>query len=390
MTPRFEGGDGPKDGSNANADAERERDRTEGHEWLDGGECGDAPADETAEDEASEGADEPDKDGFGEELAEDVLALGADSTTNPDFDTALVDGHEHDGHDADAAHEESDGGEPDDEGAENAHHLIDELEEVLLGEDGELLIVEAFVEGAFEGGDEVFGVGGRISLDHEAVDLDVGGDGFEVVVGEVGDVLEALGAEDGLAGLLVGEDADDGVGALVDFDGFAEGGGGIGEEAIFGDAAEDDAVLGGIFGGEEAAFGEFGIVHFEPVGGGSDDEGEGFVFAAADTAAGEGEEGDAADARDFAESFGVLLFEIALAAEVWVEAHAGVDFSGDDDEDVCAEVVDLFGDVFLDTEADADEKEDGDAGDGDADHGEEGGFPLVAEGLNRGTEGHGL
>ena len=148
--------------------------------------------------------------------------------------------------------------------------------------------------------------------------------------------------------------------------------------------------MGGIFGGEEAAFGEFGIVHFEPVGGGSDDEGEGFVFAAADTAAGEGEEGDAADARDFAESFGVLLFEIALAAEVWVEAHAGVDFSGDDDEDVCAEVVDLFGDVFLDTEADADEKEDGDAGDGDADHGEEGGFPLVAEGLNRGTEGHGL
>lgn len=390
MPAGLESGNGPKDGSDADADPERERDRAERHERLDGGEGGDTPADETAEYEASEGADEPDEDGFGEELAEDVLALGSDGTANPDFDTALVDGHEHDGHDADAAHEESDGGEPYDEGAENAHHLIDEFEEVLLGEDRELLIVEAFVEGAFEGGDEVFGVGGRIALDHESVDLDVGGDGFEVVVGEVGDVLEALGAEDGLAGFLVGEDADDGVGALVDFDGFAEGGGGVGEEAIFGDAAEDDAILGGVFGGEEAALSEFGIVHFEPVGGGGDDEGEGFVFAAADAATGEGEEGDAAHAGDFAESFGVLLFEIALAAEVGVEAHARVDFSGDYYEDVGAEVVDLFGDVLLDAEADADEEEDGDAGDGDADHGEQGGFPLVAEGLNRGTEGHGL
>jgi hypothetical protein len=62
---------------------------------------------------------------------------------------------------------------------------------------------------------------------------------------------------------------------------------------------------------------------------------------------------------EFLEVLGVLVREERFSAEIGVEG-AKINFSGDDDEKIGTEVIDLSGDVLLDAESDTDEEKDGD------------------------------
>lgn len=248
-----------------------------------------------------------------------------------------------------------------------------------MGKDAVLLVVQPFAELLFERGDEHFGVRGGIELHHDTVDLGVGVLGFPILIGDVGDVGEGLHAEHAFAFPLIFEDADDLEFLVAEAHHLAESVL-VSKEGFFGDGTKDDGVLGGGAGTKECAFGDLRLVHGEPLGGGGDGEGVGGLVAVFEASAGEGEGGGFANPRDGGEVLGVGFGEEALTAKVGVEVHpAEFDAGGNYDEDVDAEVFDLGGDVLLYAEADADQEEDGDAGNGDAHRAENGLSPVLAE-----------
>ena len=90
---------------------------------------------------------------FGEELADDIEAAGADGAADADFAGALHDGGEDDVHDADAADQQGNGGDGDHDVSE------DGLGALLLGEqgggDGDGEILRVVVGGVENGGDDL-------------------------------------------------------------------------------------------------------------------------------------------------------------------------------------------------------------------------------------------
>ena len=199
-----------------------------------------------------------DQDGFGEELADDIEAAGADGAADADFAGALHDGGEHDVHDADAADEQRDGGD--------RHHDVSEdgLRALLLGEqgggDGDAEILHVVVRGVEDGGDDfgdfdAIGVGLQAEVDaiefvlHDrALVPEAVLQGVERDVDDVVDVLHGAAAVLGAGHDLLAEDADDFQPGIVHLDELADGGA-VAEQVDLGAFAEDaDGGASGVVG----------------------------------------------------------------------------------------------------------------------------------------------
>src|ERR1035438_6396757 len=141
------------------------------------GGAGDQPGEEESEGNAQETAADGDEDGFGEELPNDIETAGADGAADADFAGAFHDGGEDDVHNADAAHQQRNGGDGDHDVGE------DGLGALLLGEegggDGDGEILHGMVGGIEDGGDD-FG------------DLDAIGAGLEAKVNAIEIVLHVV------------------------------------------------------------------------------------------------------------------------------------------------------------------------------------------------------
>ena len=71
---------------------------------------------------ADEAADAAHQDRLDQELAQDVAVLGADGFAHADLARALGDRHQHDVHDADAAHQQGDAGDAAQQDVEGVAH----------------------------------------------------------------------------------------------------------------------------------------------------------------------------------------------------------------------------------------------------------------------------
>ena len=127
-TRGFGGRINSEDQADGDGNEKRQCDGTEGDDGGPSGEPGDKSRDEKAEDDADGSAGEGDHGCLDHKLAHDVGLPGSNGAAQADFAGALEDTGQHDVHDADAAHEQRDGGD--------GHH--DGVEEVL----GALLLGE--------------------------------------------------------------------------------------------------------------------------------------------------------------------------------------------------------------------------------------------------------
>lgn len=172
------GGVDAEDDAGEARDAKGEEDGPRSDDGLHVGEVGDANRDEDAEEDSDEATADGEDDGFDEELHDDVLPFGSQGTADPDFAGALGDGGEHDVHDADATHEEGDGGDGAEDDVEHALGGLgfaqelegdDELEVFLLVE-----VVEEMLDLPFSRDDGL----GTAHADDETVELDALGAGI--------------------------------------------------------------------------------------------------------------------------------------------------------------------------------------------------------------------
>ena len=223
-----------------------------------------------------------------------------------------------------------------------------------------------------------------LDLDHDAVCLHVRLLGFEAVVGEVDEILEATHREEALLFALVFGDADDGGFSAIDEYGLAEGRL-LTEEVIFRDGADEADVALFVLSVQDSPFGELDGVHVEPVGGSGDQDGAGGLFAVPDSAANEGPGGGGDHAFYGGQPFRILLLEEAAASKIGVEG-AVLDSSRDDHEDVHAEVFDLTTDIAFYAGGDGDEEDDGARSDRDSEGTEERSLPPLPKTAKGGGE----
>src|ERR1017187_10257577 len=107
----LDGGVDTEDDADGDGDAGSDHHGRGGDDGLPFGGAGDQPGEEKAEGNAQQTTADGDEDGFGEELADDIEAAGADGAADADLAGAFHDGGEDDVHDADAApHQRKSGG----------------------------------------------------------------------------------------------------------------------------------------------------------------------------------------------------------------------------------------------------------------------------------------
>jgi hypothetical protein len=204
--------------------------------------------------------------GFDQELQHDIVAPRAQRLANADLAGALGDRDQHDVHDDHAAHHQGNGGDADDDSGKHAGDLVEQADEGVIGEDGEVIFGadRIVATGAHEGTDfvdEVIQCAGshaRFGGDVEALVFAMG-----VQIGaqrHVYVVVFALPKDFALAFA----DADDGVDLAIDADFLADGVL-IGQQVIDDVVANDDIVCAHLVVGrsESTALGHIEIVNLE-------------------------------------------------------------------------------------------------------------------------------
>src|ERR1035438_7212868 len=254
----LDGGVDAEDDADGDGDAESDHHGGGSDDRLPFGGAGDQPGEEESEGNAQETAADGDEDGFGEELANDIEAAGADGAADADFAGAFHDGGEDDVHNADAAHQQRNGGDGDHDVGE------DGLGALLLGEegggDGDGEILHGMVGGIEDGGDD-FGdldaIGAGLQAKVDAIEIvlhvfalvpEAVSQGVERDVDDIIDVEHTAAGVLGAGHHLLAEDADHFHPGIVDLDELADGGS-VAEEVGLGALAEDaDGGAGGVVG----------------------------------------------------------------------------------------------------------------------------------------------
>src|SRR5579872_1358433 len=196
---RQRGGNGRSDGSNQEGDA-----RADGNSYRATG--------------------EREHGGLEQELYADVGAACADGLTNPDFAGAFGDGDEHDVHDSDAAHQQSDGADDAGENDQRARELVPERAEEIGS--GDLEIVFTLGRHAADVAHDVLdlfdtGLGVDAGFDRKGDNqlFRLGPFLVEVAEGDNGELVDTGTSEK--AG-LAGEDSDHLIVLAVEMNNFAE------------------------------------------------------------------------------------------------------------------------------------------------------------------------
>ncbi len=173
-----------------------------------------------------------------DELAADVLPLGPQGFADADLPGALGDGDQHDVHNADAAHQQGDGGDGHQHADGHAHHGVDEVGLLLhgLGEIGVRVPLEAVIEHTV---DDLLGLGGGLAggAGEDVQGHIPGSHEFQGVF--IGDVdLVIWSALQHLAGAQLIQHADDGVGRAVDGQSLSQG---VPPKGLLGQIGPNDA-----------------------------------------------------------------------------------------------------------------------------------------------------
>ena len=123
-------------------------------------ECGDDFGNGDAEENPQKTAQQSHGGGFDEELDHDVFSFGTQSLADADFAGALGDRDQHDVHDDHTADHQRNGGDADNNSRKHAGDLIEQADERIVREDGEVVLGadRVVTAGAHQGADFVDGL----------------------------------------------------------------------------------------------------------------------------------------------------------------------------------------------------------------------------------------